>query len=450
MRASIHFADIASQVSKLSRRDDPDYDAAREAVTWNKRLDKARAPDAVVAVRSAEEAAAAIRFAAAHDLKVSPRGSGHHYEAAALREGGLLLDLAGLDAITIDATARTARVGAGVTGGELSKQLAEHHLAFPTGHCVDVGLSGYLLAGGFGWNAGEWGAACTNVLAVELVTAQGEIVLATENDHTDLLWAARGAGPGFFAAITAYHLRVHPLPTVFTWRQIFSATCAPALADWLSAATAAAHPAAEIGCFFLAHPHSGEPAVILRLSACGENEEEARARLASFRSPPHAAEPLGDAKAEILPFAELPRLSPMPSGKRVAADHLWSDASLGELLLAIHGLSAPSPHSTVDLVAFGGHTPVPLPKNGALSVTGRAGAGIYALWDDPADDTANLAWVRKIDDALAPFRTARYVGEADLTLDAGRLADCFAPEALARLGDLRCRYDPQGLFHTWP
>lgn len=431
-------------------RVDPAYDAARERVTWNKRLDKTRAPDAVVSVRSAEEAAAAIRFAAASGLKVSPRGSGQHYEAAALRDGGLLLDLAGLDSIEIDAGARTARAGAGVVGGVLSERLAAHGLAFPAGHCVDVGLSGYLLAGGFGWNSGEWGAACANVFAAELVTASGEIVLATEQDHADLLWAARGAGPGFFAAIVAYHLRLHALPTVFTWRQAFSAGCAPALADWLSAATDAAHRTAEIGCFVLAHPASGEPAVILRLSACGENEEDARSRLASFASPPRAVEPLGEARAEVLPFPELPRLSPMPAGKRVAADHLWSDAPLGDLLRAVHHLPAPSRHSTVDLVAFGGHTPVPLPEHGALTVTGRAGAGIYALWDDPAHDAANMAWVRQIDDALAPYRTGRYAGEADLALGPHRLAECFTPEALARLAELRRRHDPDGLFHTWP
>lgn len=450
MTVTPDFSDLARQVSDLRDRDSPAYDAAREAAIWNKRLDKARTPDAVVAVRSAEELAAAIRFAAARGMKVSPRGSGHHYEAAALRDGGLMLDLAGLDSIEVDVAARTARVGAGVTGGALSERLAAYGLAFPTGHCIDVGLSGYLLAGGFGWNAGEWGAACASVTAVELVTAAGEIVLATERDHPDLLWAARGGGPGFFAAVAAWHLQLHALPTVFTLRRTFSAASAPALADWLTAATAAAHPAAEVGCFFLAHPHSGEPAVILRLSACGEDEEEARGRLGSFASPPHAIEPLGEEKAEVLPFPELPKLSPMPAGKRVAADHLWTQAPLGDLLRAVHEIPAPSPHSTVDLVAFGGHTPVPLPEHGALTVTGRSGVGIYALWDDPADDPANLAWVRRIDDALAPFRTGRYVAEADLARSPGRLAECFTPEALARLSALRRDYDPAGRFYAWP
>jgi FAD/FMN-containing dehydrogenase len=445
------FAELAPQVFALSVREAAGYDEAREQAIWNKRLDKARAPDAVVCVRSAAEVAAAIRFAAAYGLKVSPRGSGHHYEAAALRDGGLLLDLGGFDSIEIEPAAGTARVGAGVRGEALSMRLAEQGFAFPVGHCVDVGLSGYILAGGFGWNAGEWGAACANVAAIEMVTAAGEIVLASEDAHADLFWAARGGGPGFFAAVTAYHLRLNPLPPVtFAWRLALAADQAPALADWLTAAAAAAHPAAEIGCFVLTHWDTGEPSVVLRVSACADSEDEARDRIASFFAPPPAVERLGEAKAEVLPFTDLFKMSPMPEGRRVAADHLWSDAPLGDLLMAVHGLPAPSRHSTVDLVAFGGHSRIPSCADAALSVGGGTGAGIYALWDEPADDEANRAWVRRVDDALAPFRTARYVGEADLTSDPARLDECFTPQALQRLRDLRARHDPGCVFFAWP
>jgi FAD/FMN-containing dehydrogenase len=431
-------------------RGHPGYDQARERVIWNKRLDKTRAPDAIARCASAEDVAAAIRFAAANGLKVSPRGSGHHYEAAALRDGGILLDLGGLDFIEIDAAARTARVGAGVRGDALSERLAADDLAFPVGHCVDVGLSGYILAGGFGWNAGEWGAACANVEAIEAVTAAGEIVRASEHSHPDLFWAARGGGPGFFAAVTAYHLRLHPLPpAVFAWRLVLDAEHGPALADWLTAATAAAHPSAEIGCFALTHWDTGRPSVILRVSAGADSEAEARDRIASFFSPPAELDFLGEPKAEVLPFTDLPKLSPMPDGKRVAADHLWSEAPLGELLRAIHGIPSPSRHSTVDLVAFGGHSRVDL-GDGALTVGGGTGVGIYALWDDPADDEANRAWVRRVDEALAPLRAGRYVGEADVTLGPERLAECFTPETLQRLRELRAGYDPAGLFHAWP
>lgn len=445
------FHELAPLVSGLRGRGDEGYDAARERAIWNKRLDKARAPDAVVACRSAEEVAAAIRFASANGLKVSPRGSGHHYQAAALRDGGLLLDLGGIDFVEIDAEARMARVGAGVRGGELSERLAAQGFAFPVGHCVDVGLSGYVLAGGFGWNAGEWGAACANLAAVELVTAAGEVVTANAERHADLFWAARGGGPGFFAAVTACHLRLHPLPPVTcAWRGAFSAAHAPALADWLTAATAAAHPAVEVGCFLLSHWDTGEPSVILRVSSCADSEEEARSRIASFASPPADVARLGEVRSEVLPFTDLFRLSPMPAGKRVAADHLWSAAPLGELLLAVHELRSPSPHATVDLVGFGGHSRVALPGDAALSLGGGTGVGIYALWDDPADDVANRAWVRRVDDALAPLRCGRYVGEADLTAAPDRLAECFMPDALRRLQALRAQHDPAGLFFAWP
>jgi FAD/FMN-containing dehydrogenase len=444
------FATLAAQVAELKAAGDPAYDDARKALIWNKRLDTARSPAAVVSTRSAEEVAAAIRFAAMHGLKVSPRGSGHHYGAAALRDGSLLLDLGALDFIEVDAGARTARVGAGVLGGALSERLAVHGLAFPVGHCADVGLSGYILAGGFGWNAGEWGAACANVAAIEMVTAAGEIVLASEHRHADLFWAARGAGPGFFAAVTAYHLQLHPLPEAYAWRGVFTAGSAPALAGWLTAATDASPREVEVGCFLFDHWDTGEPAIVLRVSACGASEAEARDKVAAVATPPVRAALIDEPKGEAQPFTDLFRLSPMPAGKRVAADHLWSEAPLGELLIAVHRLRAPSPHSTIDLVAFGGHSRIALPERAALSLGGGTGAGIYALWDDAADDDANLAWVRQVDEALSSLRTGRYVGEADLTLAPQRRAECFAPEALERLGRLRAIYDPGGLFFAWP
>ncbi len=222
------------------------------------------------------------------------------------------------------------------------------------------------------------------------------------------------------------------------------------MADWLTEATAAAPADTEVGCFLFAHWDTGEHAIVLRVSACGENEADARAKIASFTSPPAAARKIGEPREEALPFTKLFELSPMPSGKRVAADHLWSDASIGDLLIAVHNLPAPSPDSTIDIVAFGGHTPVAMPDDAALSVSGGAGVGIYGLWDDAADDEANRAWVRRVDEALATYRTGRYVGEANLTRDSHRRGECFTPDALARLEELRRRYDPEGLFAEWP
>jgi len=445
------FKSLESRVTRIVLGCSAGFDAARDHVIWNKRLARARSPLAIVTVHTAEEAAETIRFAFRNGLTVSPRGGGHNYQASALRDGGILLDLGGLDTVEIDAAAGTARVGVGVEGGALSERLAQAGFAFPVGHCIDVALSGYLIGGGFGWNAGDWGAACANVEAIEMIRADGQIVVANAEEHAELFWAARGAGPGFFAAVTAFHLKLHPLPpTAYAWRGAFAASNAPALAGWLTAATAAAPPQTEIGCFLFAHWETGEHAVVLRVSACGDSEAEAREKVSTFTSPPLSARMIGEAKGEALSYTGLFKLSPMPSGKRVAADHLWSDASIGELLLAVHQLPAPSPDSTIDIVAFGGHTPVALPQDAALSISAGTGVGIYGLWDDPADDEANRGWVRRVDEALAPFRTGRYVAEADLTVAPCRRAECFTPKALARLEALRRRYDPNGLFAVWP
>ena len=445
------FLKLAPRVGALHTAGDAGFAAARDRAIWNKRLVDARTPDAIVSVRSAEEAAEAVRFAAASGLTVSPRGGGHNDQASPLRQGGILLDLGGLDGVDLDPASRTARVGVGIIGSVLSEKLAAHRLAFPVGHCVDVALSGYLIAGGFGWNAGEWGAACGNVSAIELVTAAGEMVVASAREHEDLFFAARGAGPGFFAAVTAFHLKLHPLPrTAYAWRAAFAAASAPALADWLTAAVAASPPQTEVGCFLFAHWDTGEHAIVLRVSACGESEEDARQMVGAFTSPPNGARVIGEVKEGPLPFTELFKLSPMPAGKRVAADHVWSDAAIGDLLMAVHELPAPSPDSTIDIVAFGGHTPVAMPREAALTVSAGTGVGIYGLWDDPADDEANRAWVRRVDEALAPYRIGRYVGEADLTLASSRRAQCFTKEALERLEAIRRLRDPDGLFPPWP
>ncbi len=445
------FKDLESLVTRVIPAGSAGFDGARDRAIWNKRLALSRTPDAVVSASSAEEAVEAVRFAARNGLTVAPRGGGHNYQASALRDGGILLDLGALDSVEIDRAAGTARVGVGIQGGALSARLARAGFAFPVGHCVDVALSGYLISGGFGWNSGEWGAACANVAAIEMVTAAGEIVLASADEHAGLFWAARGAGPGFFAAATTFHLKLHSLPsTAYTWRAAFAASSAPALAEWLTAATAAAPPGTEIGCFMFTHWDTGEHAIVLRFSACGDSEAEAHAKVAPFTSPPAAARMIGEARSEALEFTELFKLSPMPSGKRVAADHVWSDAAIGDLLLAVHDLPAPSQDSTIDIVAFGGHAPVAMPRDAALTVSGGTGVGIYGLWDDPAQDEANQAWVRRVDEALARHRTGRYVGEADLTVAPDRLAQCFTPDALRRLRELRRQYDPSGVFAVWP
>ena len=433
---------------------DPGYDSARSGAIWNKRLDPARSPDKIVRCASAGDVVEAVRQARRDGQKVALRGSGHSYIAAPLRDGGVLLDLGGLDFIEIDAANRTARVGPGVRGGDLIAALEPLGLAFPVGHCSTVALGGYLLSGGFGWNGGTWGPACNHVRSVELVTAAGEVLTASEDEHAELLWAARGGGCGFFAAVTAYHLDLQPTPVAAgLWTASFAASSAEILADWLTIATAAADPAAEIMCMDGRDLHSGEPTITIRAIAIGDNRADALSHIASFRCPPADAQLTAEIKERPLTFADLPKLSVMPDGKRVAADHCWSEAPLGDLLLAVvHLAGVASSQSTINLVSPGGRGQLPAMLDGqaALSVGGGVACGTYGMWDDQADDALHLRWVRDVDAALAPFRSGRYIGEADLTAGPERVAECFDPAALARLEELRGKWDADGLFHAWP
>ncbi|BBC73083.1 FAD binding domain-containing protein [Altererythrobacter sp. B11] len=456
MTSSAEFARLAIETlcptgAKVTISGNPEYGEVRDALSWNKRLADSRAPALIVRVSRAEQVAEALRFARAQGIRVSPRGGGHNYEARALRDDCLLLDLGGFDEIAIDAGARSAWVGAGVQGGRLIEELAQYGLGFPIGHCSDVSLSGYLLSGGFGWNSGSWGPACASVSEVELVLPSGAVLQASETVHPELFWAARGGGAGLCAVATRYRLKLHPLPqAAATWSGRFAAADAPLMADWLDRAVRGAHSSSEIACLVGPDIHTGEPAIAIRAVGMAQESGEAWRRIGSFDSPLPPARQIGAPEWEVTDFADLTKLSSMPTGKRVAADHIWSESSLGEMLLAVHHLAGiPGKSSTINLFGFGGGECVPnfaFGRDGALSVGGGNEAGIYAMWDDPIDDPLHLDWVRAANVSLAPHRDGRYVGEASLAADNGRVAECFTSEALRRLTRLRREHDPDSLL----
>jgi len=448
-------ADLRSQGVEAVARSHASYAETRRQMSWNRRLADARSPDLIVRPGRVNDLALAVKIARKHGLRVSPRGGGHSYEAAALRDGGMLLDLSRLNGITIDAGRRTAHVGVGVHGGDLLRELARHGLAFPVGHCPDVSLSGYLLSGGFGWNSGTWGPACSSLLEVDVVLADDSVSTASEAVNADILWAARGAGAGFPAIATGYRLQLHPLPgAVQVWNAKLPAERAPEIAAWLTRANSEAHPSSELTCMVGPDIKTGKPVISLRVVGIGSDQAEARHNIAPFLEPSSAAACLDEVGGETIDFVGVTDLPAMPPGKRVEADHLWSDSTVGDMLLAVHhSAGRPRKASAINIFATGGSTRMPRFPNGetgALSIGGGNEAGIYAMWDDPEEDDLHIEWVRAADLALAPHRTGRYVGEANLSIEKARIAECFSPEALARIETLKERYDPESVLHGFP
>ena len=191
------------------RPEDDGYDAARRV--HNGLVD--RSPAVIIRCRSAADAAAGVRFARAAGLDISVRGGGHNVAGRAVADGAVMIDLAEMKGIEIDPAARTVRAEGGLNWGELNDATAEHGLAVTGGAISTTGIAGLTLGGGLGWLMAKYGLAADNLLAVELVTAEGEVLDVTEASDPDLFWALCGGG-GNFGIVTTFTYRLHPVGTV--------------------------------------------------------------------------------------------------------------------------------------------------------------------------------------------------------------------------------------------
>ena len=200
------------------QRGDDGYEKAREETVWHSRTPE-RYPELIVQAETEGAVVQAISAAAASSMKVGIRSGGHSYTGTHLRDGGLLLDVSRMTEVRFEGD-DIVSVQPGCRGTDLVDALAEKDLFFPVGHCPDVGLGGYLLSGGFGWYGRTLGPACISIVGIDVVTADGELVQADEDENSDLLWAARGAGPGFFGVVTRFRLKVYPKPK-FVFRSLY-------------------------------------------------------------------------------------------------------------------------------------------------------------------------------------------------------------------------------------
>lgn len=421
-----------------------DYAAHRNTMVWNA-VKPERFPDAIVHVASETDVRHAIRFARAQGLKVAIRGGGHNWHNAALRDGGVLLDLSRLNQVHVDVEQQAAVVQPGVRGVAFMATLAPHGLAFPIGHCPEVGLSGFLLNGGLGWNYGNWGPSCASIQAIEMVDARGELIRADQNHNADLLWAARGAGPGFFGVVTRMHLKVFPLPrTILESRLVYSIEDFDNIAAWLPEIVRSV-PAELLFGFY-------NRRIVIQAWAFAATVADARNALRALEAEPPGLHPQSKrlysrASVESV-FGDVKDGS--ESGPRYAGDGVWSNASTRELASSVRDavLAAPSQSCRVEFHVPQGQARPPQPDM-AFSVFGSTHVGVYSSWNDTDQDTVNQAWVRTTARALESLKVGFYVGESDLTVAPNRARQCFSPRAWEKLLRLKRRYDPGDVFFSY-
>ena len=182
------------------------YDEAR--TIWNAMVD--RRPGLIVRCAGAADVISAVRFARTHGLLVAVRGGGHNIAGNAVCDDGLLIDLSQMKSVRVDPASQRAWVEPGVTLAELDKETQAFELAVPTGINSTTGVAGMTLGGGFGWITRKFGLTVDNLLAADVVTADGKLVRASTTDNQDLFWALRGGG-GNFGVVTAFEFQLHAL-----------------------------------------------------------------------------------------------------------------------------------------------------------------------------------------------------------------------------------------------
>ena len=187
-------------------REDEGYHAARSI--WNGMVD--RYPALIVRCRGAADVMRAVAFAREHEMVIAVRSGGHNIAGNAVCEGGMMIDLSGMDSVRIDPANRKAWVGPGTTLGHLDRETQAFGLVVPTGINSTTGIAGLTLGGGFGWTTRKFGLTIDSLVSADVVTAEGKLVRASEDENADLFWAIRGGG-GNFGIVTSFEFNLHPL-----------------------------------------------------------------------------------------------------------------------------------------------------------------------------------------------------------------------------------------------
>ena len=446
---------------KIIRRQDPDYELWRQSMVWHMSKPK-RYPDLIVQAGSETDVAEAVKYAAANQLKVALRSGGHNSTGSSLRDGGLLIDVSGMGGIQIDETRQVASIQPGVRSLELVTAARSKGLSFPVPHCPSVGLAGFTLGGGIGWNYAQRGGMSTHSIAgAEVVTADGRRLQATPTENPDLYWAVRGAGPGFFGAVTRLDLQLYPVP-----RSIMASSYIFALADLETVTTTLdkirkEHDVGrvELITVLMHHPEAPADAPSAEAKICfftafvfEDTEQTALAALAPFAQSDLATKCLVKMENQPYEFEGLYEryFSPRdPAGRcaRYAVDNILTNQG-GQALqaLAQHFLDAPTRDCHV-LASSNMQTRRLL--DSCFSWAIDCYLGCYAIWDLEQDDERIFNWLDKTLPLMDPFAEGHYVNEVEGRRHPNRYRLCYSEDNWQRLQALRGQFDPAGVFHTY-
>ncbi len=425
------------------------YDAARSV--WNAMID--RRPGLIVRCTDAADVRAAVDFARDAGAVLAVRGGGHNIAGSAVCDGGVMIDLTPMKSVRVDPGVRTARVQPGVTLGEFDREAQAFGLVTPTGINSTTGIAGLTLGGGFGWVSRKFGLTVDNLISADVVTADGQLVRASEKDNPDLFWALRGGG-GNFGIVTSFEFRLQSLgPEVMSGLIVHPLSQARDLIRRYREIVAAAPD--ELACWFVMRaapplpflPKEVHGTGIIAFAACYAGPMDAAER---------AMKPL---RAMGTPIADV--VGPHPfTGWQTALDPLltpgarnyWKSHSFAAIddglidVLVEYENKLPSAETELAFAQLGGAiNRVPADATAYPHRDVAFLVNLHTRWRDPAKDTTCIAWARSLFDACTPFASGGTYVNFIPEDDKDGVKRAYLGNA-KRLAAIKAKYDPRNLF----
>ncbi len=429
---------------------DPEYDSAR--AVYNGMIDKH--PAGVVRVAQVADVIASVNFARDHALPLAIRGGGHSAPGFGTWDDALVVDFVNRTGVRVDPEARTARAEPGTTWADFNHATHAFGLATTGGIVGSTGISGLTLGGGIGYLSRKHGLSCDNLISADVVTAEGTFLTTSATQNEDLFWALRGGG-GNFGVVTSLEYKLHPVDMVHAAIIIYSIEHADTVArfyrDYMDSAPE------EFGTFlgfhqgppvpFLPEEWHGKPVCVIVGMWTGD-PAEGEARWQPFLDvAPVAGSLVGRMPYPVLNSAFDPLL---PKGMQA----YWKADFLSELndgAIAAHleyGSKVPSVQTSVHIYPIDGAVQrVGQTETAFVNRNVKFSPVIACMWDDPADNTANIDWVRSYAAALRPYSSpGGYINFMDGD-DQGRISENYGVN-YERLVAIKGKYDPGNLFHV--
>ncbi len=435
---------------QLIRPNDPEFGEARKV--FNGMID--RRPALIARPAGTADVIAAVTYARDEGLPIAIRCGGHSAAGQGTNEGGVVIDLSLMKGVRVDPARLVARANGGVQWGEYDRETQAFGLATPGGRATTTGVGGFTLGGGYGWISPKYGLTCDNLVSADVVTADGRLLTASEDENEELFWALRGGG-GNFGVVTSFEYRVYPVgPIVYaglmafdieradevitTWRDLVDEDAPDEIG---TAAVLLTAPPEE----FVPEWLQGKPAVGIVGCWCGDVAEGEE-----FLKPLKNLAPAVDLFGPI-PYRGLQAmLDPMsPAGLR----NYWRGEHLAQLpddavdVFVEHDTRDVDPHTFSILFQHGGQVGRVADHETAFSHRGaRFMIHPIGCWEDPNDDEKHVAWVKSLSDAMRPYATGGIYLNFTAESTEDRVRAGFGDVKYERLVAVKNAYDPENVF----